>query len=252
MHQVDAEVAGAHNASERIHVGAVAVDEPTAAVNQPNDLFDVFLEKAERIRIGDHEPSHLIGAGRSQCLDIDIAALVGGNLNGNEACHCRRCRVGAVRRIGNEDLVALLLTARGMIGADHQQRRELAMRARRRLERDAGKSANLGKPSLHAMHQRQVALDVRGRRQRVRLGEAGQSRHLLADLRVVLHGARAERIEAAIHPEVALREAQIVTHHVQLRQLRQTIVCTREAFRQRRLGNIQRRQCQSAARDPPH
>ncbi len=49
MHDVDAEVTGAHLAHERIHVGAVHVKESALGVQDVGDLVDVLLEYAERV-----------------------------------------------------------------------------------------------------------------------------------------------------------------------------------------------------------
>ena len=56
-------------------------------------------------------------------------------------------------------------------------------------------------------------------RQRMHGREAGQPRDRLVHLRVVLHGARAEREEARVDAVVPLRQAREVAHHVELGQL---------------------------------
>jgi len=66
-------------------------------------------------------------------------------------------------------------------------------------------------------HQRQVALDAFRVLQRMRQRQARQARRLLVDLGVVLHRARAERIQPLVHRIVELRKPHIVTHHVHLR-----------------------------------
>ncbi len=58
------------------------------------------------------------------------------------------------------------------------------------------------------------------RRQRVQVGEAGQARQRLARLRVVLHGAGAERVEAGVDAVVPGGEVGEVADHLQLGQLR--------------------------------
>ena len=49
----------------------------------------------------------------------------------------------------------------------------------------------------------------------------GQPARPLVDLRVVLHGAAAERIEPAVHAEVGAREALVVSCDVHLGDVRQ-------------------------------
>ena len=56
-------------------------------------------------------------------------------------------------------------------------------------------------------------------RERMHGREARQARDRLVHLRVVLHRARAERVEARVDAVVPLREAREVAHHVELGEL---------------------------------
>ncbi len=60
------------------------------------------------------------------------------------------------------------------------------------------------------------ALHRRDRLQRMEVGEAGQPRHLLVEPRIVLHRARAERVEAAVDRVVLLRQPGEVAHDLRL------------------------------------
>ena len=80
------------------------------------------------------------------------------------------------------------------------------------------KAADLGEPLLQLEHQREVPLHGLGVLQRMCLRKRRQASDLLAHLRIVLHRARAERIKSGIDPEVALRQCQVVPHHIDLRQ----------------------------------
>ena len=57
--------------------------------------------------------------------------------------------------------------------------------------------------------------------ERVRRGEAGQPRHALVDLGVVLHGAGAERVEAEVDRGVPGGQAREVAHDLDLGELGQ-------------------------------
>jgi hypothetical protein len=50
--------------------------------------------------------------------------------------------------------------------------------------------------------------------------ELRQSGHLLVDFRIVLHGTRAQRIEAGIYTKVIIRQIGIVAHYGKLIALR--------------------------------
>ena len=86
----------------------------------------------------------------------------------------------------------------------------------------AGDNATAGMPvkRLQPMRQRVDELERALYRclglQRVQIGKAGQPRHLFVEARVVLHRARAERIEAAVDRVVFLREPGEVADHLRL------------------------------------
>ena len=238
MHHVEAEIAGTRDAGERVHVGAVAVDEPAASVHQPDDLFDVLLEQAERVRIGHHDAGDGVVAGATHGFQIDVAAGVGGQLDGREARHGGRGRIGAMGGVGNENARPLWIAAITMIGTHHQQSGEFAMRTGGWLQRHARKAADLCEPLLKFEHEREIALNRVRVLQRMRLGESGEPRDLLVDLWIELHGAGAERIEAGIHAEIALRQREIVPHDVDLRQLGQFAIAAQLGRGQLRAGHV--------------
>jgi 2C-methyl-D-erythritol 2,4-cyclodiphosphate synthase len=55
VHHVHAEVAGARLADERVHVGAVHVEQRALGVQDVGDLVDFALEDADRGRVGEHQ-----------------------------------------------------------------------------------------------------------------------------------------------------------------------------------------------------
>jgi len=72
------------------------------------------------------------------------------------------------------------------------------------LQADGVHPAHLGEHALELDHQLERALRRRGGRQRMERREAGEASHLLVQHRIVLHGARAERIEVRRRAEVPL------------------------------------------------
>src|SRR6185437_5210151 len=56
----------------------------------------------------------------------------------------------------------------------------------------------------------------RHRLQRMQVTDAGQPRDLLVDPRVVLHGARAQRVDAHVDGVVLLAEPRVVLHYLRL------------------------------------
>ena len=60
VHQVDPHVAGPDDAQDRVHVGAVEIEQRPAIVEQPGDLADLRVEEPDRVGISDHEHGRLV------------------------------------------------------------------------------------------------------------------------------------------------------------------------------------------------
>ena len=87
----------------------------------------------------------------------------------------------------------------------------------RRLQRDPVEPGDLAPGTARAPRPgRQEALHGRRWRERMHVDDARQARRDLVQLGVVLHRARAERVEARIDAVVPLREPREVAHHVDL------------------------------------
>src|SRR3972149_5371637 len=52
VHQVEAQIARADDAEQRVQVRAIAIHQAAAPMNQLDHLFDVLIEEAERVRSG--------------------------------------------------------------------------------------------------------------------------------------------------------------------------------------------------------
>jgi hypothetical protein len=108
-----------------------------------------------------------------------------------------------------------------MGGTDGQQAAQLAVGAGLGAQ-GHGRHASQGlQPMGQAVHQLDRALHRRLRLQRVDVGEARQARHLLVQARVVLHRARAQRIQRQVDGVVLLAQAHVVAHGFRLGQARQ-------------------------------
>ena len=55
VHHVHAEIAGTDFADQRVHVGAVHVEQAALGVHDVGDLVDLLLEHAQRVGIGQHQ-----------------------------------------------------------------------------------------------------------------------------------------------------------------------------------------------------
>ncbi len=155
VHHVEAHLAGLGDPQDGVEVGAVAVHQRTVSQHHPQHLLHPFVEEAEGVGIGHHEPHQV----RAVLLDepfqdrqVDVAAAVRRHLDDLEARHGGGGRIRAVGRIGHEDDVAMRLALVVQVLAHHQHAGELAVSARCRLERDLGEPCDLGQDRLQVVH----------------------------------------------------------------------------------------------------
>ncbi len=71
VHDVDAEVAGAGLADERVHVGAVHVEQRALGVEDVGDLVDVGFEDADGAGVGEHKGGGILVDHALQLCEID-------------------------------------------------------------------------------------------------------------------------------------------------------------------------------------
>ena len=220
VHHVDAEVAGAHFADQRVHVGAVHVEQRALGVQNVGDLVDLVFEDAERGRVGEHQRRGVFVDLARERFEIDAAVGVRLEVLDLVAADGRGGRVGAVRRVGNENLaagIALRLVPR----ADQQDAGELAMRAGRGLQRDRVHAGDFEQAALQQVDDFENALRERFGPVGMRLGQALDARDKFVHARVVLHGAGAERIHAEVDGVVPGGEAREVADDLDLAELRE-------------------------------
>ena len=182
---------------------------------------DVLLEQPQRVGVGDHHGGDLVIHHRRHCRGLHHAARPRFHRHHLIAAERRAGRVGSVSRLGDDDLAPRVAFGL-MVGADHHDAGQLAVRAGRRMERHAVQPADLRQVPLQLPQQLQRPLGQRVRQVGVRLGKAGQPHHVLVHPGVVLHGARTERVEPQVDPEVPLRDPRVVADHIHLAHLGQT------------------------------
>ena len=102
------------------------------------------VEQPERVGVGQHQAGDVrVGLG-AQVVEVDAAVGVGRELDDLQAGHRHGRRVGAVRGVGREHLVARLAAVL-VVGARQQHAGELAVRARRGLQRDVRQAGDLAR-----------------------------------------------------------------------------------------------------------
>ena len=238
VHDVEAHVAGAASAEDRVEVRAVVVHEPADAVDDPRDLLDLLFEQTERVRVGQHESGHLVVDELLEHAHVDQTARVRGHRHRLEPGEVHARRVRPVRRVRDDDLRPPAAALR-VIRAHHQQAGHLAARAGGRLQRGACHPGDLAERLLEPPQHLERTLGRLIRLQRVHALEPRERGDGLGDLRVVLHGAGAQRVEACVHAVVHLRQPRVVADQVDLGDLGQPGVgAAASLFRDRRLRDV--------------
>ena len=245
VHQVGAHVPRPDLAEDRVHVGAVEVEQGPAVVQEVGDRLDLRVEQADGVGVGHHEDGRLVVEVGLEVLDVHQALRVALDRDRLEPREVRRGRVRPVGAVGHQDLGPLLpLVAE--VGRRAEQGGQLSLRPRRRLEADGRQAGDLGEHPLHVEEDRQDPLERRLILVRMQRRDARQARQPLVPLRVVLHRARAERVEVPVDRHVQRRQVRVMPDDVQLAELRQGRRRGREVLRrdqpvQRPFGHVRRR-----------
>ena len=147
-----------------------------------------------------------------------------------------------------------VLAAVLVVGAGEQHAGELAVRAgaTAAARRAAGRRSRPARPGARHISSSAPCARV-GCLQRVQAGVAGQRRDALVQLRVVLHRARAERVEARVEVEVALARGGCSGARSPARRPRAASAArrgggARGAARRAALGHVERRAATNARR----
>ncbi len=156
----------------------------------------------------------------SQIGDVDVAVRRGRDHDHAHARHRAARRVGAVRRGGDQDDVTVRVAAIAVVGADHHQARELALRAGIGLERHRAEARNLLQRLLQLRDDLRVALRLVGGDERMDAREVLPRHRQHLGRGVQLHRARAERNHRRVEADVLPLQRPDVAHHLRLRAMR--------------------------------
>ena len=141
-------------------------------------------------------------------VEIDDLALLT-----SEASHCGCGKVGAVRGAWDQNNIAHFVAV-AVIRLEELQANELTLRTSKRLSSDGSEAGDFLKPFLRLMQHVEATLRIFDRSLRMNIGEARQTRRPVVDLRVILHGARAERIATVIRTHIEITQTLVVIDHL--------------------------------------
>ena len=226
VHDVDAKIAGPRHSHQRIHIGAVHVNQAASGVDNIRNPADFRFESSQRIGIGQHQSCHIgiHGAGEVNHVDATLfirlegAHLVAGNGHAG--------RVRAMRGIRNQNVLAGI-AALGKIGVNHQDAGQLSLRSGGGLKGNGIHAGYFLKAAGGFVQNPQAALGQRLRRVGMLRRQARQSRYHFIDAGVVLHGAGTERIKSRVHAVVPGGKPRKVADDIQLGNFRKALTSSR-------------------------
>jgi len=219
LDHIKAQIARPGFAHEGVGVCAVAVKESPPAVHNSGDLPDIPFEKPERIWIRQHEPGDISGHQFPKMRDVDASLGIGANGYGLEAAQGAGRGIGAVGGIGDQNLAALV-PPHLKVFFHHHHAGQFAVGPRGRLEGEVGHAEDLAQVLPEFVHQPKASLRECNGPAGMQRGKAGPLGDLLVNLRVVLHGAGAQRIEADVDAEIPPRKGRVMPDQIDFRHLR--------------------------------
>ena len=252
MNDVDAHVAGSGDAYQRVHVRAIHVYQPAGVMHDAANLLDVSFEQAERVGIGQHQARHIaVPAQLAQVIEIGQAFGRRANSLDIETRQMRRGGIRSMRGIGNQHRAAqcrlLLAVARVDERANDHNTGHLAVRAGRRLQRNAGQTGDFGEVLLKFVNHFERTLRFSFGSQRVKIRKARNARDFFVQARVIFHRAGAERVQAKVDRIIPGRDACEVANYVHLADFGQALEIVfalklrRNDFVERGFRNVERR-----------
>ena len=120
VHDIDAKLTGLGYPQQGVHIRAIAIHQTTGLMHDGGDIAYILIEQTQGVWVGEHETSEGLVTFCLQGFQIDIAALIRGNLLDDKAAHCRGGRVGTMGGVGDKDLVAFSVSVDLMILLDDQ------------------------------------------------------------------------------------------------------------------------------------
>ena len=213
---------GRRDAHDRVEVRAVVVERRRRRRGRSAAISSMFGSKIPSVLglVSIRQATSSSALARRSSRSTPPSGFVA-TLTTSQAGHRHRRRVGAVRGVGRQHLGAL--ARRGPRG----RRASAARRPARRASRRCGCSETCGSPAISdsARSRFHISSSAPWARagscsgcSRAWPGSAGDP---LVQARVVLHRARAERVEARVEVEVALRQSYVVAHELGLGHLGQ-------------------------------
>ena len=182
--------------------------------------MSMLLVESEGVRIGHHHGRYGIVEFCLEVFHVDCSVLKTLHLDHLKSANGSRSGVGAVGRVGDNHLGALLVAAASVVCSNDHESCQLSMSACEGVERELTHARQFAQHALKTVVHLQRSLACLCRLKRMERHILAHSGYFLVDDGVVLHRARAERIEPVVHSEVVAAEVGVVANNGQFVALR--------------------------------
>ncbi len=187
MKHVKPHISGPRDTQNGVGICAVVVQQPAFAVDYLFDPLDVFIEQPQGVGVGEHQPRHGFVHCRLKRFHVYAAPVIRRHFSHGKAAQGSRCGVGAVGRVGNEDLGPLQIVPGPVVGSDYQNTCKLTVSSCSRLQGYIIHTCDFCQVILEFIHELQGALSQFFRHIGMDAAEPGKIGCIFADLGVVLH-----------------------------------------------------------------
>ena len=218
VNHVKAHITRPHCAHDRVQVRPVIIAQSAALVYDICDLQDIFVKQAHCVGVGQHQARHIGPGCLPQLLNVHAALCVGRNSHHRVACHGRAGRVGAVGRVGDEDLGPFAVLSALVVGLDEEKPGKFTVSPRRGLEGHAVHTGDLAQVFLRQVQHLHASLHRVLSLERMDIGKSGKGGHRLVDPGIVFHCTGAQGIKAVIDPVGLPRKLRVVPGYLHLGQ----------------------------------
>ena len=232
VHHVEAHIARTAYSEHRVEVSTIIIHQTAAVMHELSDFRDICFEETQCVRVCHHHRSNGVVEQSLEVFHIDDAISSTLHLDNLESADSGRSRVSAVSRVWHDDLGALHLSVGLMISADNHQSGKLTVSASAWLEGEVIETCESREALAQCVVSRECALCSLDRLERVKIIEARHCSHFFIYLRIIFHGAAAERIESIIHAKVVSTMVGVMSYYGLFIDLRQfSLLGTSESSR---------------------
>ena len=127
MHHVEAHVAGAAYAQHGVEIGTVVVHQSAAFMHEACDFRNLLFKDTQRVRVRHHHAGDVFAKKRFEVFHVNRSIGRALHLYDLQTADGGRGRIGAVSRVGNDNLRAVCVAPFHVVRTYHHEPRQLTV-----------------------------------------------------------------------------------------------------------------------------